>query len=116
LSRCRNCACIGPNYLDCWNKYWSWTKTDGTRHRKLLWLPGEWIIHGYRAHLLVPVFDRVGIEIGPIPADLKALPRGANDEQARQVFPDYVVNRGHYFGADLSDADKQALITFLKTF
>jgi hypothetical protein len=94
----------------------------------LLWLPGEWIIHGYRADLLVPVFDRVGIEIGPIPADLKALPHGANDEQARQVFnlgeplfalnkcPDYVVNRRHYFGADLSDADKQALITFLKTF
>jgi hypothetical protein len=117
--------------------------------------------------LLVPVFDQVGIEIGPIPAgtpvdllanfdplpssnkplerlahdkavvkvllqlvrDLKALPRGASDEQARQVFanlgeqlfalskcPDYVVNRGHYFGSDLSDADKQALIAFLKTF
>jgi hypothetical protein len=61
--------------------------------------------------------------------DLKALPQGATDEQARQVFanlgeqlfalskcPDYVVNRGHYFGAQLSDADKQALIAFLKTF
>jgi hypothetical protein len=61
--------------------------------------------------------------------DLKALPQGATDEQARQVFsnageqlfalskcPDYVVNRGHYFGADLSDADKKALIAFLKTF
>ena len=61
--------------------------------------------------------------------DLKALPQGATDEQARQVFanvgeqlfalskcPDYVVNRGHYFGSQLSDADKKALIAFLKTF
>ena len=61
--------------------------------------------------------------------DLKALPQGATDEQARQVFknvsdqlfslskcPDYIVNRGHYFGSQLSDADKKALIAFLKTF
>jgi hypothetical protein len=61
--------------------------------------------------------------------DLKALPPGASDEQARQVFanvgeqlfalskcPDYVVNRGHYLGSDLSDPDKTALIAFLKTF
>jgi hypothetical protein len=61
--------------------------------------------------------------------DLKALPQGASDDQARQVFanlgeqlfalskcPDYVVNRGHYFGTQLSDADRQALIAFLKTF
>ena len=61
--------------------------------------------------------------------DLKALPQGATDEQARQVFanvgeqlfalskcPDYIVNRGHYFGSNLSDEDKQALIAFLKTF
>jgi hypothetical protein len=61
--------------------------------------------------------------------DLKALPPGATDEQARQVFsnvgeqlfalskcPDYVVNRGHYFGTNLADADKKALIAFLKTF
>jgi hypothetical protein len=61
--------------------------------------------------------------------DLKSLPQGATDEQARQVFanvgeqlfalskcPDYVVNRGHYFGSKLSDADKKALIAFLKTF
>jgi hypothetical protein len=116
---------------------------------------------------LVPVFDQKGIEIGPIPAgtpvdllanfdplppttslrerlahdkavvkvvvqllhDLRTLPQGATDEQARQVFanlgeqlfalskcPDYVVNRGHYFGTEMSDADKQALIAFLKTF
>ena len=37
--------------------------------------------------------------------------------------PDFVVNRGHYFGTDklgeepgLSDVDKEALISFLKTF
>jgi hypothetical protein len=37
--------------------------------------------------------------------------------------PDFVVNRGHYFGTDklgeepgLSDADKEALIAFVKTF
>jgi hypothetical protein len=37
--------------------------------------------------------------------------------------PDFVVNRGHYFGTDLfkeepglSDDDKRALIEFLKTF
>ncbi len=37
--------------------------------------------------------------------------------------PDYVVNRGHYFGTSqfaeepgLSDADKLALIEFIKTF
>jgi hypothetical protein len=71
--------------------------------------------------------------------DLKALPANATDAQATAVFknlvpqllavskcPDFVVNRGHYFGTDylpasegepgLSDADKMALIEFLKTF
>jgi len=61
--------------------------------------------------------------------DLRALPKGATDDQARQVFanvgeqlfalskcPDYVINRGHYFGSHLSDADKNALIAYLKTF
>ncbi|MDT5281201.1 MAG: hypothetical protein QOJ20_2396, partial [Mycobacterium sp.] len=62
-------------------------------------------------------------------SDLKQLPPRASDEQARAVFanaarplyelsrcPDYVVNRGHYFGTKLSDADKRALVAFLKTF
>jgi hypothetical protein len=69
-------------------------------------------------------------------ADLKALPRDASDEDARKSFsnvvddllsvskcPDFIVNRGHYFGTDyfkeepgLSDSDKRALIAFLKTF
>jgi hypothetical protein len=68
--------------------------------------------------------------------DLAKLPANATDDQARQVFtnlvpemlalskcPDYVVNRGHYFGtsyfkeeAPLTDADKRALIEFVKTF
>ena len=68
--------------------------------------------------------------------DLGALPADATDDQAREVFknlvpdmvklskcPDYVVNRGHYFGTSqfaeepgLSDADKLALIEFIKTF
>ncbi|HEY3911447.1 MAG TPA: hypothetical protein VGM07_16390 [Stellaceae bacterium] len=61
--------------------------------------------------------------------DLRALPKNATDEQARGIFanvgeqlfalskcPDYVVNRGHYFGTQLSDADKNALIAYLKTF
>jgi hypothetical protein len=75
--------------------------------------------------------------------DLKKLGNDASDEQAAQVFgnlvdrmlslskcPDFIVNRGHYFGTDflepgekhgtrergLSDQDKRALIEFLKTF
>jgi hypothetical protein len=68
--------------------------------------------------------------------DLKALPENATDDQARHVFgnavdqflaldkcPDFIVNRGHYFGTDyfkeepgLTDPDKRALIEFLKTF
>jgi hypothetical protein len=68
--------------------------------------------------------------------DLAALPKDASDEDGRKILanlveplmnlskcPDYVVNRGHYFGTDkfsqepgLSDDDKRALIEFLKTF
>jgi hypothetical protein len=72
-----------------------------------------------------------------INADLQNLPQGASDEEANKVFanvvdqlielskcPDLIVNRGHYFGTDkfaggepgLSDADKRALIAFLKRF
>jgi len=83
---------------------------------------------GYQAKLLGVVLKLI--------AELKTLPSGATDEQARAVFaksvpdlmkmskcPDYVVNRGHYFGTSmfkqepgLSDNDKEALIAFLKTF
>jgi hypothetical protein len=76
--------------------------------------------------------------------DLRALGKDATDEQARATFsnlvpdllalskcPDFVVNKGHYFGTEylnmapfpaavrepgLSDDDKRALIAFLKTF
>ena len=64
------------------------------------------------------------------------MPPGANDEEAKKVFanlvdpllevskcPDFVVNRGHYFGTSyfkeeppLSDDDKHALIEYIKTF
>ncbi len=29
--------------------------------------------------------------------------------------PDLIEDKGHYFGTDLADADKRALIEFLKT-
>ena len=68
--------------------------------------------------------------------DLGALPGNASDEDARQAFanlvpdllalskcPDYIVNRGHYFGTSafaeepgLSDDEKRSLIAFLETF
>jgi hypothetical protein len=68
--------------------------------------------------------------------DLEALPQGASDEEINKTFsnlvpgllalskcPDYIVNRGHYFGTSyfpeepaLSDDDKYALIEYLKTF
>jgi len=124
------------------------------------WFPGLFNPDGGLSWL----FGDGGVEIGPIPTgtpinlisnlnlesdrtklvavllrmkgDLKALPKGASDEEARRVFadlvpgllelskcPDFVVNRGHYFGTDrvkeepgLSDDDKRALIEFLKTF
>jgi hypothetical protein len=67
---------------------------------------------------------------------LDSLPQNATDEQASKVFsnlvpdllqlskcPDYVVNRGHYFGTSyfqeepgLSDDDKHALIEYIKMF
>lgn len=68
--------------------------------------------------------------------DLKGVPDDASDEQIRAALSnlvdpmlqvskcqDFVINKGHYFGTDLfteepglSDADKRALIEFLKTF
>jgi hypothetical protein len=68
--------------------------------------------------------------------DLATLPLDASDAELRQKLsnlagpllelskcPDFVINRGHYFGTalsgeepGLSDSDKQALIAFLKTF
>jgi len=67
--------------------------------------------------------------LGKAVKDLKQLEKDASDEEARKVFgdlvdplvelskcPDYVVNRGHYFGSNLSSEGKWALIEFLKTF
>lgn len=73
-----------------------------------------------------------------IKSDLKKVGDGASDAQINHIFanvepdliafnkcPDFVVNKGHYFGTDmltgesepgLSDDDKRALIEFLKTF
>jgi hypothetical protein len=68
--------------------------------------------------------------------DLESLPPGASDDELNKTFanlvpgltalskcPDYIVNRGHYFGTSyfkeepaLSDDDKRALIEYLKTF
>ena len=68
--------------------------------------------------------------------DLNGLPKGATDEDAKKAFsnlvepllelskcPDFVVNRGHYFGTSmfaeepgLSDDDKRSLIEYIKTF
>jgi hypothetical protein len=68
--------------------------------------------------------------------DLGEAPPGVTDDELRQKFanlakpmlalskcPDFVINRGHYFGTGkvtgesaLSDDDKRALIAFLKTF
>jgi hypothetical protein len=60
---------------------------------------------------------------------LKSLPPNATDAQAVDAFrelvpelisvskcPDFIVNKGHYFGSNLGDDDKNALIEFLKTF
>jgi hypothetical protein len=86
---------------------------------------------------------KVGALLLRMKHDLQQLPHDATDEQARHVLanlvepllelskcPDFIVNRGHYFGTGyvepgapdpiqepaLSDQDKRALIEFLKTF
>jgi hypothetical protein len=79
---------------------------------------------------------KVAALLAQLKHDLEVLGPNASDEDARKTFaplgrqlfelskcPDYVVNRGHYFGTDkfpeepaLSDDDKRALIEFLKTF
>lgn len=87
--------------------------------------PGERLMHDKKLLDLVLQINK----------DLQKLPPGASDEEAKKVFapladrlldlskcPDLIVNRGHYFGTGqfaggepgLSDADKRALIAFLK--
>ena len=80
--------------------------------------------------------------VATLNGDLQKLPKDASNDQTSQVFansvdqllelskcPDLIVNRGHYFGTaflepgeqagvrgpGLTDADKRALIEFLKT-
>jgi hypothetical protein len=38
------------------------------------------------------------------------------DLLAANKCPDFVEDKGHYFGTDLPDSDKHALIEYLKTF
>jgi hypothetical protein len=68
--------------------------------------------------------------IKKVQADLVAIQvKHLNTEQANQILknlvpdllkiskcPDFVLDRGHYYGTDLSDQDKYALIGFIKTF
>ena len=64
--------------------------------------------------------------LGDIPDDLTEEERDLRAWEALSTYvpdlvelskcPDYVVNRGHYFGSNLGDDDKLALIEFLKTF
>jgi len=65
-----------------------------------------------------------------IKADLDRIhDKKLDDEAAKRVFanlvpdltkankcPDFIEDKGHYFGTDLTDDDKRALIEFLKTF
>jgi hypothetical protein len=74
-------------------------------------------------------FERVSSVMVPLLERLHKLGGTATSEQARAAFadmvdpllelskcPDLVINRGHEFGRELSDQDKNALIEFLKTF
>lgn len=85
-------------------------------------------------------FDKNKVKLGyRLIKDLKNLPKDATGDEAKKAFknivkpllkdstcPDFVMNRGHYFGTDylpasegetpLTDAEKRALIEFLKTF
>jgi hypothetical protein len=85
-----------------------------------------------RAAHLVALFDL----LAKLKLDLIAMPEGASDQELLKIFanlrepllklnkcPDFVVNRGHYFGnaqiageTPLGDDDKRALIEFIKTF
>jgi hypothetical protein len=74
---------------------------------------------------LVVAINRKLKELGPNATEAQAqeiLKPLADQFMAVSKCPDYVVNRGHYFGTGydgepaLSDEDKRALIEFLKTF
>jgi hypothetical protein len=81
------------------------------------------------ANLDPGVWDMLTLVPG-MKADLdKIRDQRLDDEAAKKVFanlvpdlikankcPDFIEDKGHYFGRDLSDTDKRALIEFLKTF
>jgi hypothetical protein len=96
---------------------------------------GTWDRIKHDRELVALVFEikRKLKELGPPPADEQG--KEAFNKRAQEVFtpladrlmalskcPDYVVNRGHYFGTGyngepaLSTDDRRALIEFLKTF
>src|SRR5439155_4375533 len=90
---------------------------------------GERLGHDKRVVELVFTIKRDLLALGNVP-------QAQREARAREIFanvvdrlfefskcPDYIVNRGHYFGTSLlkeepglSDEDKRALIEFLKTF
>jgi hypothetical protein len=74
-------------------------------------------------------FDKVSSLMIELLERLHKLGRNPTSEQAKLAFgdlvdpmlelskcPDLIVNRGHLFGTQLADQDKNALIEFLKTF
>ena len=92
----------------------------------------RWLHDRELARVVFDVKHKLGV-LGPAPKDPVEL--AAYDKRAQDVLrplasglmklskcPDYVVNRGHYFGTGydnepaLSDTDKRALIEFLKHF
>jgi cytochrome c5 len=60
---------------------------------------------------LVTVLPAVNIALGLTPDDVLL-----SQLMKRNLAPDFVLDRGHTFGAALPDTDKRALIEFLKTF
>ncbi len=70
---------------------------------------------------LLPDVGRVLAEIAVRDLDERQAAERLREEVAPRLLelsscPDFVMNRGHTFGSDLTDADKRALIELLKTF
>jgi len=91
--------------------------------------PQQKLEHAAKLAKLVKALIQVKLALDQLPSNATEEQRGkAFEPLARPLLalskcPDFVVNRGHYFGTDLfkeepglSDYDKRALIEFLKTF
>jgi hypothetical protein len=81
--------------------------------------PGERRAHRKR---LLDLLSRIKRELESH-HDIFSNPDVVNGLLSLSKCPDFIVNKGHYFGTDLqrdeaplSDADKRALIAFLETF